>query len=513
MRHISLDIANRIYNNCAKFEINRVNVESAELKDYCFALKTLINQIGELTEETFWKQALSPLRRYRYELCSSPLPFNCPSPATIDRIESLAVQVDSCNAYYPNYSEAYEIVVNKAQSLITKSDNPLLDSIESGTLSNNKNIAILIKEPRLVSYVEQILYDVNISVVTPSQLKGDLVFDDLVIVGPTSWFSSCEFIFHTLRACQLHLFKFYWLSDRWKPEPLFASNETTPFIKRFQSNSIIAPPDLCLEPQEILPPQISWNTLMTKVKTSATGSEIQEEQVEARLLLLEGEKAVFIDADESAKSLLIDFDTGQPEIIKNKNTAIEPESYILLRTSGGGDLIVPIADRILGDQAKSVRAKQLVWKLKLLKKVEDKGLLEVSIDLLDAGSDKAKEVNVRNWISYRNIKTADIVDFNAIMKIIGLESEAEDFWNAMELIDSAHRKAGHYIKKLLLEKVLEADINKIISQGRMDFDISEEGKKSSLSAIRVVGVSDSIVTVSISQLGHMVEVKDELWQG
>ena len=267
MRYISLDTANRIYSNCAKFEINRINIENTELKDYCFSLKTLIKQIGELTEEAFWKQALSPLRRYRYELCSTPLPFNCPSPATINRIESLAVQVDSCKAYYPNYSDAYNNIVNMAQCLITRPDNPMLDEIKSEILPNNNgNVALLIKEPMMVSYVEQILYVVHISVFTPYQLKVDMIFDKLVVVGPTSLFASCEFIFHTLRASQIYFYKFHWLSDRWKPEPLFASNVNSPFIKRFNADSVIVSPDLCLEPQEILPPQISWDIIPVQDK-------------------------------------------------------------------------------------------------------------------------------------------------------------------------------------------------------------------------------------------------------
>ena len=259
--------------------------------------------------------------------------------------------------------------------------------------------------------------------------------------------------------------------------------------------------------------QQCWDILTAKARTSTVGAEIQDELVEVYLLLLEGEKAVFIDADESAKSLVIDISEDPPKIIRKNNSAIEPESYVLLRTSGGGDLIVPVADGILGDHAKSVRAKQLIWKLKLQNKVKEKGLLEISINLLDAGSEIANEVNVRNWMSYRSIKTADKRDFAAIMQITDLENKTEDFWDAMELIDSAHRKAGQHIRKLLLKKVLEADINKLILHGKMDFDVSEEGKGSSLTAIRVVGISDSIVSVDVSQLGHMIEVRDELWQG
>ena len=134
------------------------------------------------------------------------------------------------------------------------------------------------------------------------------------------------------------------------------------------------------------------------------------------------------------------------------------------------------------------------------------------IKLIDFGSLKANETNIRNWMSYKSIRTGDYNDFAAIMQLVGLCDKAKECWEIMGMIDTAHRKAGHHIRKLLLRKVLESDLDELQRLGKMEFELSEVDS-GSLTAFRVRNISNEIMKASVSLLGHPFDVKDALWQG
>jgi len=82
----------------------------------------------------------------------------------------------------------------------------------------------------------------------------------------------------------------------------------------------------------------------------------------------------------------------------------------------------------------------------------------------------------------------------------------------MGKIDTAHRKAGHHIRRLLLKKILESDLDELQRLGKMDFELSE-ADSGSLTAFMIRNVFNEIMKVSVSLLGHPFDVKDTLWHG
>ena len=90
--------------------------------------------------------------------------------------------------------------------------------------------------------------------------------------------------------------------------------------------------------------------------------------------------------------------------------------FLLLKTSGGGDYIVPLANRILGSEADKLRASQKGWKDRLRKLKNNNGTDWVINELRSLGCSIASPTNLRNWMSYRGIKTSQFSHFQAIMK-------------------------------------------------------------------------------------------------
>ena len=186
--------------------------------------------------------------------------------------------------------------------------------------------------------------------------------------------------------------------------------------------------------------------------------------------------------------------------------------FLLVRTGGGGEYIALLADRILGEHSARAREVQIDWKDRLRRKVRKDGLHQVVRDLKNYGSRRAIHVNVRNWMSYKSIKTEDQRDFLAVMRLIGLADRFDDYWKTMTLIDSAHRRAGQLIRRQLLAEVRKADLQGLEKLGRMDFELTGmEG--GNLSAIRIQNVHPQTFEIDVARLGHPIEMDGNLWLG
>jgi hypothetical protein len=160
-----------------------------------------------------------------------------------------------------------------------------------------------------------------------------------------------------------------------------------------------------------------------------------------------------------------------------------------------------MADNLLGKTAQYVRNCQREWKSRLRRAVLASSLIEVSVRLLDAGSTCANEMNVRNWMSARNIKTHDPRDFAAIMHVVGLEDQTEEYWGAMAAISRAHQRVGQQIRRVLLRRLQEVDLASLERDGRLE--ISLPGVDAgSLTAFRIIDLAPAGQLVAPTKLNH-----------
>jgi hypothetical protein len=184
--------------------------------------------------------------------------------------------------------------------------------------------------------------------------------------------------------------------------------------------------------------------------------------------------------------------------------------FILLRTSGGGDYIVPVANRILknsGEDVEKIRNLQQEWKGRLKLAVKCQSLQAVSQNLVKQGSQIAKnELNIRNWMSELSIKPRKEKDFEAILKFIGLRDRCNEFYEAAYLLDTAHRSAGKHIRKLLLQEVCNADLTQLEQLGSMEFEL-EQAEGGSMTAFRVVDIAPGIHNVPVSKTAHILKIR------
>jgi hypothetical protein len=272
-----------------------------------------------------------------------------------------------------------------------------------------------------------------------------------------------------------------------------------------------APTINSLQADEVLP-RIDWSAISANL---APGHEQDdaESTTESRLVLLANGFGAFLDIAEHAYVYVIDPEAPDLERIRRVHTSeLAPGMYVLLRSEGGGDYVASIANNLLGDEAARLRGIQQHWKGLLREKVRTKSISEVSAQLRAMGLQRASETNLRNWMSETSLRTEDPADFTALMRFLGLQQRAKTYWQAMEILDRAHRKAGFHIRRLLIREVLQADFRELEGDGRMDFELAD-ADGGSLTAFRVEQISPDTSRIAHFRVGRPFKVEADLWQG
>lgn len=490
-----------------------------ELKGLVQSFRELSLQLGEDSEADYWILFNWRIRRYQFLLSTLPLP---PSHSSLDSNGSLTIlkgRLAACSHSYPAHTAAASNVVRAFEILAERERSAFLDTLIGQDFENADSTVLVVKEGQFVDSVQKLLSSetstCRMRAMNPHEVTRNDCCQNLIVLGARRWYP--EHLFTAPRAKQIHLLCYDWIQDRWNPEDVFIGSRTgstrSGSLEKnadgIQTEALIS--GIIINPDDLIA-EIDLSRFAVRLSQSRAG-DIESEEDDAVLLLLEGAAGVFIDASDEGKILTIDLEAdGGVDITGRKLSRlrriqasnIEPGIFVLLRTGGGGDYLVPIADKFLGEHAQTMRGCQANWKSLLRERVGAKGAFETSIELLDLGSIRAEESNVRNWISYRNIGPQDVRDFEAIMKLIGLEEHVAEYWTNTEAIRSAHMKAGFHIRRLLLKIVDGADLSTLERTGRMEFELTG-GDAGSLTAFRVLAISKKTYRVASSHIGEPFE--------
>jgi hypothetical protein len=335
-------------------------------------------------------------------------------------------------------------------------------------------------------------------VVSAGQLRGAETYKWLVVVGPARWYP--DHLLSAPRAARISIVQYDWLGGSTQPRKLF--DVQSPGVSRATARAHVS----TSHPSDEISVLSSedWEDIY---ETSGVGTSPDDtaDAVKALPFALEGGWAVWLDAEEGGSAMVVDLDLGgRPEVHRVPVPELEKGMFLLLRTSGGGDYIVAMADRLLGPQAAELRSSQANWKERLRNVIRRKGVVAVCQELKAAGAPHGTEGNLRRWVWNRSIKPHDRSDFDAVLQVAGLGTRSNELWRMMTRIDRAHRRAGQAIRKQLLRQARSADLTDLDRLGRMSFDLPgiEAG---SLEAFRIVGIGSTPVGIPDHRLGHPFE--------
>jgi len=483
-----------------------------ELGKFSFALKQFMKLLDRSMEDPYWAGFIRSLKRYQFDVSATPWLVVRRQEYTRECRRNAAEQLERCELMYPAFVEPARALVATLDAIESCEHEPLLAELQATAsgVKDGQRAAVIITESRLVSIAREAIATVpdyaQWPVLVPRNVRGLDTYDCLAVIGSPGWYRRAKYVFSAPRSSAIHVLCYDWMSVRWQPEPaLVAPAKGSSQGRQIRMEYTPAVPGITDE--DVIPLRADVDSVLRRVEREY-GGEGDYQRVEARLLILEGDKGVFVEAEGDATVLVIDLNQGAKQRVRRLiHRNIEPGLYILLRTESGGDYVVPIADQILGDQVEDLRDMQQTWKARLRMAARKNGIDETVASLRNYGSKVASHQNLRNWMQDRTIATDDEQDFFAIMKLVDLHNEAPAYWSAMRAIRRAHQKAGNKIRRQLVEQVNKSDLAELERMGLMEFTLDEK-TGGSLTAYRIKSLADRPVKILPHRLDTPFPLED-----
>ena len=557
------ETVNRIYKCSSACNITVHEVFHQETYAFSHNLTLFQRDLVKTEENDAWSQFIGRLKRYRFFISASPLPYNSSffdieksskfltaflEPlALFDRANSSKIEKARhilsvfkslaelrVNAIADKYLELISEIKSSADMAVVLIDNILVKPVKEFFASE-----------RRLKYIDFIF--------TAHDLKGFESFERLFVFGSPDWFSrkGYSFLFSAPRSMHIDVLSYSWLDNKIRIDPIFdypqvsgkngekAAARLITLIKKETPSPIeIIESEKCIPVLDII---------RLKKRMEHAGIEENKEEIEdivgAKIVILSHGKAVYVEESDTTSSFVLHLTKDKSRIEDEQpyenedfesdteindeagreadddlellgrclNSDLEPGMFILLRTGGGGDYILTIGDRVLGGEAMKCRSLQKEWKAKFRQILREKGPYEVQNELRARGGIKVHPATLLNWIRERNIRPASSANFSAILSVIGLSGESEKYFKNTGIILSAHRKAGNYIRKLLLDQIKKSDLKNLIVDGYMDFKLPVIDSSASMGAFRIEAILPEIHQVPYYRLGHAVDVGEDLW--
>lgn len=500
-------------------------VEHAGFEEFCFRLQDLVRATSEFEDDSF-EQPLRKLRHYRFDQCAGPVGFGNDQVMPNDKLKGIEEELMRCALSYNSIAGNVSETINCLKNLVLKNHNPLLEEIQSH-VDENRRTAILLKETRHISMLSKLLEGDSLAdwvqIVSQPQLsKITNTFDLILCVGRSNWFK--EFVFRSPRARETRVIRFSWLTDAdCRRLPVFEGwQELSGKLERLNKvrpknepiaigmASVRSRWDRKLADEDLIP-RFDLAVIAKQFVGNQNDESNAQETVAARLVELEGRRGTFIEAD-SRSVLVIDLNENTDRNVERVScSSLSSGMFLLLRGDSDPDTeyIIPIADKLLGRRAETLRRFQKAWKSRLKDVLFKEGFGNTVELLKQEGSTKATEINLRNWLGQRNIRTDDPEDFYAIMRVCGLGGDEARCWQFAKQIDSAHKRAGALIRKELLRQVRGADLNELEQLGEMRFELEGIGGRPML-AVRIVRVSDFTSDIVPHHMNRIFELEEDL---
>jgi hypothetical protein len=526
----TFDSTGKVYECCTSNQISIRSVDHSRSKLLSSELGRLRGDLGDTALEPYWERIIAPLNFYRFRIAAIPLPFNSPLMIPDRLLDVVKREIPIAKSTAPRFYEQLARIGAVVEDLTVLDEAPLLDVLrselagmletaadesqsESVQSKSDKSICLVLKgrvDAALRNAVRTATGWVGLNVVGVSELRTRGVTESLLAIGALGWFP--EYFQTAPRSHRLVSIRFSWTAESPNPKPALISTDSVEFASRWKNTNRVVPTHVSSEAESIddILPRTNWSVIDGAMH-GLVQSGSAEEKIPCKLLMLSNRCAVYVD-NRSEKTVDIVGIGDERRRARIATDELEVGMFVLLRTVGGGDLIVPMADKLLGKRAMEVRASQVRWKKALedfVAKVGD----DLAVKKLQAvGCRRANRQNLHNWIGERSIRPEFDEDFKAILSLSGLGSESTAFLERANKIDQAHRSAGFVIRKALLKRVEEINLSQMIAAGFLEIQLAI-AVGGSFTAYRVDDISPGDYLVPSSHVGHPQVLGGRVWQG
>jgi hypothetical protein len=494
-----IKMVSRAYETIEHYELHFHKLEYLPFKNFTFSLNKLERSIGEnqLYDEILLNDVISSLRRYRFYVIASLIPFN-KYEGIIDK-GKLDQIVKRCIRLFPTISNELENCYIIFEELVKSNNNPIFNYI-SKYFNDTIPTGVLLKVTSDLEFTKKTLQsisdDAQFSIIGHQSLRLNTFFDRLIVIGPTRWFPL--YIYNSPHAKEIHTITYRWLDRKFYEDSYLKGRTVRSTI--FSGRKILFHEENSIKnnenEEEILDTDIetyiNYNQIEQKVFSKINDNNKENENdeiVSAKLVVLNGSQGIFLE-DIPTKNIFSIYPEGDHFTVgKVSLKELDKGSYILIRTGTKKDLIRLKADEIIGESAHIYRNFHKKWKKRLKHLIKNYGLLRVQSLLTQYGASNPTEINIRNWISEDNIRPGLKKDFLAILKLVDLEKEASKHIKVADLLRRSHLEAGNWIRKQLISLIKNTDLSGLELEGKHKFYLPNE-KEVSFTAYRVEHISE-----------------------
>lgn len=511
MKVISLDQASLIYECASETKIVRHRVHAPSLSRFSGALRSLRLLLADDSQNEYWRPVMWRAFWYRKLASCAPLPPCHPELRGKQLLGEVQELLDTCEEVAPPVASCAREMVSTFGAAVEERGNPLLDEIVYLLdFEVAKGVGVLVADSRLMQATQDLLDRAPVlegaEAIHASELRSGTTYDRLFLVGAAEWYSTGAL--SAPRAKRLDVVRYSFVRDGWRPERTFLGNSVLGRSLPVMDLGEVDGPDSNQLDDVVLPPT---NVQQIVDKIAGDIESGSHDIALAKLVLLEGDAAVFLEADRDSKAFVIDLEAeGADPVLRLSVASLERGMFLLLRTEGGGDYVVPVADRFLGPLAGEARSSLQLWKGILRDRVSLYGPSRVAEELERRGGSGVDADDVRRWMSPTTIGTASEENFRAIMRYTSLELRHSQMWRLMRRIRADHKRAGLKIRQLLLEQVEKVDPHDLLKQGVKEFELPEHDA-GSLTAFRIHEILGGDHLIPPSRLGRPFHRGDASW--
>ena len=510
MRYVPFAQAASYFDVADKAHLNWRTLEHPAVERFSESVFKLSRLMRLQEDDAGWRQFLYPARRARNILTTVPLPYNSAVLGLAGLMRELDVLLPMLHIYAGEEAGALgREAVEVGRELAGLGYSPILDLILelARDAQRGSNGLLLPMSEFLPSVRDDLKWRLGanqtvLHALTWHELAESELFERLIVIGPLYWYHDHEFVFTSPRAMRIEVVEWAWYHEQALTAKVLTGSSGGPMLR------VVPPPArpgfLVTEGEER--PEVDWHSVSQEL-TGRAEAEFAEPVIARPVLLAGGFAALFPEEGERHVWMLDPHAPAEHRVVRVDIADLEPGHVVILRTSGGGDLIVPLADEILGADARRLRDLQHMWKAKLAKWVQGQGGLNRAAEELERmGSPRPYPQNLQNWLGERSLRPDDFDDWRAIIRAACLEDKTMEIWQAMGKIGSAHRSAGRSLGQRLREMADTADLDKLLTTGSQVFSQLHGG---SLTAFRVEGFAPVTVRCTTTRLMAPVRMRSE----
>lgn len=295
-------------------------------------------------------------------------------------------------------------------------------------------------------------------------IKGGRLYDEVFIIGSPDFFD--ERFSRIFLARKTHFISYDIFQNKLREKKLFNNIKDSDVINKIYENTQISKGiggqvfevDFGKAHEE----QFQKDEIIARHQENAKKLNAID-KVEAYLIVLRNNYYTFTPIDSRLRK--IDRETLHLSSAKVKD--VSPGDWLLFRNNTNADLIIEIANQLLGEEQFHHRECQRLWKQKLRQIIVKHGMEKVIRYLKKKGISTANHQNLRNWLKEESIK---MQAFDKLLNALMFdEMTQQKIQESSRILNSTHIKAGRYITKQLLNELDEAVIEDLIDNGYATF--------------------------------------------